>query len=163
GGAEAILIPEIPFSYQKVADAINKMHDDGVDSALMVVAEGAKPLDGEQIVKDSNEGGEIRLGGLGEQVADEIAKRTGRDTRSVTLGHLQRGGTPTSWDRVLATRFGVKAVKMIEDGEFGRMVSYQQYHVGSVSIEEAVEKLNVVDPQGEVVEAAKAVGICFGD
>ncbi|MCB1078019.1 MAG: 6-phosphofructokinase, partial [Verrucomicrobiae bacterium] len=107
--------------------------------------------------------GEYRLGGLGDRVAAELQRITGKETRSCTLGHLQRGGSPTSFDRVLGTRFGVHAVKLIERGEFGRMVSYQRYHVGSVLIAEAVSQLNLVDPQGEVVETARGVGISFGD
>jgi 6-phosphofructokinase 1 len=100
---------------------------------------------------------------MGDEVAEQLAALTGKETRCTTLGHLQRGGSPTSLDRVLGTRFGVKAVKLIEEKRFGRMVSYQQYHVGSVPIEEAVRELNLVDPEGEVVESAKAVGICFGN
>jgi 6-phosphofructokinase 1 len=107
--------------------------------------------------------GESRLGGIGEAVTSRLGELTGKETRCTTLGHLQRGGSPTSLDRILGTRFGVKAVKLIEEKRFGRMVSYQQYHVGSVPIEDAVRKLNLVDPQGEIVEAAKSVGICFGD
>lgn len=163
GGAEIILIPEIPFSYQKVAEAIDRLEAQGKTSTLIVVAEGAAPIGEEQIIEDAGDGGEHRLGGIGEQATKMIAKLSGRDTRSVTLGHLQRGGTPTSWDRVLATRFGVQAVNLIERKKFGRMVSYQRYHVGDVSIREAVESLNLVDPKGQVVETARAVGISFGD
>ena len=163
GGAEIILIPEIPFSYEKVAEAIDRLEAQGKTSTLIVVAEGAAPAGETQVVESSQEGGEYRLGGIGEQAARRIAKLSGRDTRSVTLGHLQRGGSPTSWDRVLATRFGVQAVKLIEDGKFGRMVSYQRYEVGDVSIRKAVEKLNLVDPEGQMVQTARAVGISFGD
>lgn len=163
GGACAILIPEIPFTYQKVADAIMKREEMGFHSSLVVVAEGAAEKGGKLVVEDVNEGGEVRLGGIGDQVADRLTELTGKETRCTTLGHLQRGGTPTSLDRVLGTRFGVKAVKLIEEKRFGRMVSYQQYHVGSVTIEKAVSKLNLVDPEGEVVDAAKSVGIVFGD
>ena len=113
--------------------------------------------------EETKEDGESRLGGIGEQVAKQLSGLTGKDTRCTTLGHLQRGGSPTALDRVLGTRFGVKAVKLIEEKRFGRMVSYQQYHVGSVSIKEAVRELNLVDPEGEVVEVAKSVGISFGD
>lgn len=163
GGAEIILIPEIPFSYQRVAEAIDRLEAQGKTSTLVVIAEGAAPAGEEQIVEDDSAGGEIRLGGIGEQAAERIGKLSGRETRSVTLGHLQRGGTPTSWDRILGTRFGVQAVKLIEQQKFGRMVSYQHYKVGDVSIREAVENLNLVDPKGQMVETARAVGISFGD
>lgn len=163
GGASAILIPEIPFSYEKVAEAIRRRDEDGFRSSLVVVAEGACPAGEGKIYEEIGESGESRLGGIGERVAERLGELTGKETRCTTLGHLQRGGSPTSLDRVLGQRFGVKAVKLIEEKRFGRMVSYQQYHVGSVEIETAVRKLNLVDPVGEIVDAAKAVGISFGD
>ncbi|MEM7601872.1 MAG: ATP-dependent 6-phosphofructokinase [Verrucomicrobiota bacterium] len=163
GGASTILIPEIPFHYAKVAEALTERTRKGFRSSLVVVAEGAVEAGGEQVIEESVSGGENRLGGIGEKVATRLGELTGKETRCTTLGHLQRGGSPTSLDRILAVRFGVKAVNLIEEKRFGRMVSYQQYHVGSVTIEEAVEKLNLVDPDGEIVEAAKAIGICFGD
>lgn len=163
GGASAILIPEIPFSYEKVAEALMRRQEAGFRSSLVVVAEGAAPRGGDKVWESSDSGGENRLGGVGESVADRLAELTGKDTRCTTLGHLQRGGSPTSLDRILAMRFGVKAVNLIEEKRFGRMVSYQHYHVGSVPISEAVRELNLVDPEGEIVDAAKAIGICFGD
>jgi 6-phosphofructokinase 1 len=163
GGASAILIPEIPFHYEKLAEAVKRREEFGFRSSLIVVAEGASPAGEEKLYEESVAGGEDRLGGIGDRVSARLAEMTGRDTRCTTLGHLQRGGSPTSFDRVLGARFGVKAVKLIEEKRFGRMVSYQQYHVGSVRIEKAVRKLNLVDPEGEIVNAAKAIGICFGD
>ncbi|MCB1235610.1 MAG: 6-phosphofructokinase, partial [Verrucomicrobiae bacterium] len=163
GGANVILLPEIPFDLEKVAEVIREREASGLHSTMVVVAEGAAPRGGELTIEAREAGSEYRLGGIGDRVAADLERLTGKETRSCTLGHLQRGGTPTSWDRVLATRFGVKAVKLIEAGEFGRMVSYQRYHVGSVTIAEAVSKLNLVDPNGEVVETARAVGISFGD
>jgi len=163
GGASAILIPEIPFRYENVADSIARRDEQGFHSSLVVVAEGASPAGGEPIYEETGGGGEHRLGGMGARVADRLGELTGKEVRCTTLGHLQRGGSPTSLDRVLGTRFGVKAVKLIEEKRFGRMVSYQQYHVGSVPIREAVRELNLVDPEGEIVDAAKSVGVCFGD
>lgn len=162
GGAEIILIPEIPFSYKKVAEAIDRCEAQGKTSTLIVIAEGATAI-GEAQVSEASDEGEDRLGGIGEQATKIIGELSGRETRSVTLGHLQRGGTPTSWDRVLATRFGVQAVNLIDQKKFGRMVSYQHYQVGDVPIEDAVEKLNLIDPKGQVVETARAVGVSFGD
>ena len=163
GGASAILLPEIPFDCNEVAAAIKRRDEMGFHSSLVVVAEGASPVGGKPVYEEVSKDGENRLGGMGDRVARELEELTGKETRCTTLGHLQRGGSPTSFDRVLATRFGVKAVNLIEEKRFGRMVSYQQYHVGSVTIKEAVRDLNLVDPEGEIVKAAKAVGICFGD
>ncbi|MFK7851648.1 MAG: 6-phosphofructokinase [Akkermansiaceae bacterium] len=163
GGANVILLPEIPFNLEKVAKFINERDAQGHHATLIVVAEGAKMPEGELVTIDPNCSGEVRLGGIGEQVATGLQKLTGKETRSTTLGHLQRGGAPTAFDRILAMRFGVMAVKLAEEGAFGRMVSYQAYHVDSVYIEEAVNQLRLVEADGEVVEAAKAVGIYLGD
>jgi 6-phosphofructokinase 1 len=163
GGANVVLLPEIPFDMEKVAAHIRAREAAGAHSTLVVVAEGARLPDGHVMSIDANEGGEVRLGGMGEYVAREIEKLTGKETRSCTLGHLQRGGAPTSLDRILGVRFGVMAVKLAAEGRFGRMVSYQSYHVDSVPISEAVDQLRLVDPKGEMVQAGRAIGICFGD
>lgn len=163
GGANVILLPEIPYDLNKVADFIRAREAEGIHSTLIVAAEGAAPVDGGLTVESVGVQGEDRLGGIGENVARDLEKLTGKEARSCCLGHLQRGGTPTSFDRVLATRFGVHAVKMVEKQEFGRMVSYQHYQAGSVTIAEAVSQLNLVDPEGEVVRTARAVGISLGD
>jgi len=163
GGANVILIPEIPFSMEKIASYIDGRDARGQHSTLVVVAEGAKLPGGGIVTLDNNVTGEVRLGGIGEQVAARIQTLTGKETRSTTLGHLQRGGSPTSFDRIIGMRFGVMAVKLAEEKAFGRMVSYEAYHVDSVLIEEAVNKLRLVEADGEVVIAAKAVGICLGD
>lgn len=163
GGANVILIPEIPFRVEELVRVIRAREAAGSHSTLIVVAEGAAPAGGGQVIEATSSDGEYRLGGIGDQVASELQRLTGKETRACTLGHLQRGGSPTSFDRVLGTRFGVHAVKLIERQEFGRMVSYQRYHVGSVTIAEAVSQLNLVDPNGEVVETARGVGISFGE
>lgn len=163
GGASVILLPEIPFSFEKVAQHIKDRDAQGYHSSLVVVAEGATLPEGDLVTIDPNTGGEVRLGGVGDVVAKRLEKLTGKETRSCTLGHLQRGGAPTSLDRILGMRFGVMAVKLAAEGRFGRMVSYQAYHVDSVPIEEAVNKLRLVEPQGELAQAARAVGICLGD
>ncbi|BCX50360.1 ATP-dependent 6-phosphofructokinase [Haloferula helveola] len=163
GGANVILLPEIPFNLEKVADVIKQRDALGAHSTLVVVAEGATMPDGELVTIAENAGGEVRLGGVGDVVAHRLEQLTGKDTRACTLGHLQRGGAPTALDRILGTRFGVMAVKLAEEGRFGRMVSYQAYHVDSVPIEEAVNQLRVVEPDGEMVQAAKAVGISLGE
>jgi phosphofructokinase-like protein len=162
GGANVVLLPEIPFSFEKIAEFINRRDAQGYHSTLVVVAEGAHMPDGDIVTIDANCAGEVRLGGIGERVAAKLQELTGKDTRACILGHLQRGGSPTSLDRIIAMRFGVMAVKLAEEGAFGRMVSYQSYHVDSVEIEEAVHQLRLVEPDSELVQAAKAVGICLG-
>ena len=162
GGADIILIPEIPFDYDKIAAAIKERDAAGNLSSLVVVAEGAKAKDGQQVKRDM-EGGEFRLGGIGDLVAREIARRTGKETRSCVLGHLQRGGAPTTLDRILGTRFGVKAVQLANEGHFGSMVSYQNYQVRHVPIADAVNRLRLVPPNGEMVQTARDVEISFGD
>jgi 6-phosphofructokinase len=162
GGADIILIPEIPFDYDKIAEAINQRDARGDHGTLVVVAEGAKPKDGQQVKRDIS-GGEFKLGGIGDLVAREIAARTDKETRSCVLGHLQRGGAPTTLDRILGTRFGVKAVKLANEGHFGSMVSYQNYQVRHVPIADAVNRLRLVPPNGELVQTARDVEISFGD
>lgn len=163
GGANVVLLPEIPFSFEKIAEFINRRDAQGYHSTLVVVAEGASMPDGQLVTVDANRGGEVRLGGIGDQVASRLQELTGKESRACVLGHLQRGGSPTALDRILGMRFGVMAVKLAEEGKFGRMVSYQAYHVNSVQIEEAVHQLRLVEPDSELVQAAKAVGICLGD
>src|SRR5947209_3225688 len=162
GGADVILIPEIPFDFDKIAAAISKRASEKNPGALVVVAEGARAKDGQQIKRDMS-GGEFKLGGIGDLVAREIAQRTGKETRCCVLGHLQRGGAPTTLDRILGTRFGVKAVQLINEGHFGSMVSYQNYQVRHVPIADAVNRLRLVPPNGEMVQTARDVEISFGD
>ena len=162
GGGDIILIPEIPFDYDKVAEVVRRRETQGCLSTMVVVAEGAKPVHGSPQVR-ALQSGEYKLGGIGDIVAHEIATRTGKDTRSCVLGHLQRGGAPTTQDRILGTRFGVKAVELIAEGKFGHMVSYKNESVTSVPITDAVKCLRLVKPESELVETARAVGISFGD
>jgi 6-phosphofructokinase 1 len=162
GGGDIILIPEIPFDHEKVAEAVRQRDAAGCLSTLVVVAEGAKPVNGSLAARGGGEG-EVKLGGIGEIVAREIAERTAKETRTCVLGHLQRGGAPTTLDRILGTRFGVKAVDIAQEGKFGHMVSYQNYQVLDVPIADAVHRLRVVSPTSQMVETARAVGISFGD
>jgi 6-phosphofructokinase 1 len=162
GGADIILIPEIPFDYDKISQTIKKRDAAGDMGTLVVVAEGARARGGQQVKRDTKDG-EFRLGGIGDIVAHEIAQRTGKETRCCVLGHLQRGGAPTTWDRILATRFGVKAVQLANEGHFGSMVSYHNYQVRHVPIADAVNRLKLVPPNGELVQTARDVEISFGD
>ena len=165
GGADAILIPEIPFSYSKVAAFAKERVSSGISSTMIVVAEGAIPAQGQlSTIHSGLRGkGEVRLGGMGEQVAREMEKRTGQETRHVVLGHLQRGGNPTALDLILGTRFGIVAVELVVKNKFGFMVSYQNYEIGGVPISEAVARIRTVPPKGQFVHHAREIGICFGD
>jgi 6-phosphofructokinase 1 len=162
GNADAILIPEMPFSYEKLAAFVEKRMAGGAASTLIVVAEGACATGAGYSVIESETKGEKRLGGIGAQVSYEIGHRTGRETRAVVLGHLQRGGDPTTLDRILGMRFGVGAVQLIKEKKFGQMVSYLNYMIGAVPIKEAVGQLKRVPPDGQTVQAAQAVGVSFG-
>jgi phosphofructokinase-like protein len=164
GGADVILIPEIPFNYESVARKIQERENLGKRFSIVVVAEGAKPAGGDFVTSaNAPAEREARLGGIGQQVSDEIQKRTGKDSRCVVLGHLQRGGGPTNFDRMLCTAFGAKAVELIADQNFGRMVTYTGYSIDSVSIAAATGKLRTVPLEGGFVQSARALGVCFGD
>ena len=162
GGADIILIPEIPFDFEKIAAEVNRREKEGAKSTMIVVAEGASPKQGRPL-RHSTASGEHRLGGIGDLVGREVAARTEKEVRTCILGHLQRGGAPTALDRILGTRFGVKAVQLIQDGKFGTMVSYQNYQTLDVPISHAVHRLRRVDPGGQMVQTARAVEISFGD
>ena len=162
GGADVILIPEIPFDYDKIAEEVMRRENEGAKSTMIVVAEGASPREGRQR-RHATASGEHRLGGIGELVGEEVARRTGKEVRTCILGHLQRGGAPTCLDRILGTRFGVKAVQLANEKKFGTMVSYQNYQTLDVPISHAVHKLRRVDPEAQLVETARAVEISFGN
>lgn len=164
GGGDVILIPEIPWSFENVCDKILERDRDGRRFTLVVVAEGAEMPNGELVAQERRqEDRQTRLGGIGNVVAAEIRSRLKRDTRTVVLGHLQRGGPPTTFDRVLATQFGVHAVRMIADRKLGEMVCYCPPAISSVPILEAVNELSQVSPNSSVVQSARALGISFGD
>jgi len=164
GGADVILIPEIPFRYENICEAVMERERKGKLFTLIVAAEGAKPAGGEFTtagVQQSNR--EARLGGIGLVVATEIEKRTGKETRAMVLGHLQRGGSPTYMDRVLCTLFGAKAVELITEGRFGRMVAHNGRYVESVPLADAIGKLRTVPLDEGFVHATRSLGICLGD
>lgn len=163
GGGDVILIPEIAFSWDSVMEKVLVRERVGKKFTLIVAAEGAAPVGGRQSVKESEAGREVRLGGIGALVADEVARRTGKETRVVVLGHLQRGGAPTSFDRLLCTRYGEAAVRLIRAEKYGCMVSLRGTEIVDVPISRAVGRVRRVDPDGELVLAAKALGIGFGD
>jgi 6-phosphofructokinase 1 len=164
GTADVILIPEIPFRLDSVCAKIRERYETGRGFAVVVVAEGAFEAGGEPRLKEPAAGTQgNRYGGIGERLAEEIATRTGEETRSLALGHLQRGGTPTAYDRLLALRFGAAAVELVAARDFGCMVALNPPHVIPVPLERAVSELKRVPIDGDVVRTARALGISFGD
>jgi len=147
GGADVILIPEIPIDIEEVCQLIKRRHNRGKTFSIVVVAEGAKFKEGSLVVQEEkvDEFGHIRLGGIGEILGKEIEKRTGYETRISVLGHIQRGGSPTAFDRILGTRFGIKAVELIKEKKFGRMVALSGNKIIDVDIKEATKELKTVD------------------
>ncbi|MBI3939276.1 MAG: ATP-dependent 6-phosphofructokinase [Acidobacteria bacterium] len=165
GGADVILIPEIPFDLQKVcAKIMQRSRSHRHAFSIVVVAEGAYAVGGSAVyLPQQGDGGALRLGGIGQQVGDLIAARTNQEVRVTVLGHIQRGGSPTPFDRLLATRFGAAAVDLVACRQFGRMVSLSCNQITAVALKDAIKKPKQVDPDGEIVRTAKAVGIVFGD
>jgi len=155
GGAHIILIPEIPFTMEKVCKHLALRERYGKHFTIIVVAEGI------QLPSELKEN--RRAGAISNVLGNAIADRTHKDVRVSVLGHIQRGGSPTPYDRVLATRFGVGAVDLIAEGGFGKMVCLRNTRIESVDIADAVGRLKTVDPQGQVVGTARAIGINFGD
>ncbi len=164
GTADVVLLPEIPFRMDKVCEKILDREARGRFFSIVVVAEGAAPLDGERVVqKEQGPGREVLLGGIGQQVAAAIQQRTGKETRFLALGHLQRGGQPSAADRLLAQRFGAAAVRCIEAEDFGTMVALQANRIRSVPLEEATRRIRKVPLDSDVVETARDLGTCLGD
>ncbi len=149
GGADMILIPEKPFDVDDVVKVVEKRRSEGKNFSIIVTAEGAYPKKAGMFTMDKERDafGNVRLGGVGEHLAEELEKRTGLETRFVVLGHLQRGGTPTAYDRVLATRYGLKAVDLIEEGNFGKMVALRGNEIIAVCLDEATKKTRTVDDE----------------
>lgn len=164
GGADVILIPENPFTYDAVIAKIREREAKGKKFTLVVAAEGAREKDGGFVTSASQEANrEARLGGIGNVVAEEIGNRSGKECRCCVLGHLQRGGTPTTFDRVLCSMFGAMAVELVANGEFGKMVAFTNSRIGAVNIADAVGKLKTVPLDGVMARTARALGICLGD
>lgn len=154
GGADIVLVPEDPFDIDEVCRRIEHRHNHGASFSIVVVAEGAQPKEGTITLQsgDVDEFGHVRLGGISTVIQAEIERRTGFETRVTVLGHVLRGGTPTAYDRVLATRFGVAAVDAVEDGAFGTMVALRGPNIERVPLDEAIRELKTVDP--ELLETA---------
>jgi 6-phosphofructokinase 1 len=164
GGADVILIPEIPFQYESICKAISEREKLGKHFTLIIVAEGARPAGSQFVTSGAQEQNrEARLGGIGAQVAAEVERLTGKETRVVVLGHLQRGGSPTNMDRTICTLFGAKAVELVAAGKFGRMVSHTGRSVESVPLEDAIGQLRTVPLKSGLIHAARCLGISMGE
>ena len=164
GSADVILIPEIPYDIERVCEKVQSRDAHGRHFSIVVVAEGAFPRGGHShTMGESLPGQARRVGGVADSIAREISTLTGKETRSLVLGHLQRGGMPTGYDRLLATRFGGAAVRAIADEKWGHMVALQTPHIVTIPIVEALKETKRVDVTHDVVQTARAVGISFGD
>ncbi len=162
-GAHAILIPEIPYDLEFVAQTIRTRDASGAKYSIVVVAEGAAPIGGEMTVLEKVEGAAERLGGVGEKVAQALGRLTGKETRTVVLGHLLRGGSPTAFDRLLGLRFGAAAIRAIEEGHTGIMVALAPPTVEYVPLIEATHRQKLVPLDSDTMLTGRDLGICFGD
>ena len=162
GAADVILIPEIPYRMSALAAKIEEVKARGRNFCLVVVAEAVRTEDG-QAVRGNRPGGQGSYGGIGQYLAERLAEVTGAETRVTVLGHLQRGGTPTARDRLMASIFGVHAVDLIAQGRFDRMVAWSGRQVIDVAIEDAIAAYRAVDIEGPMVATARGLGICLGD
>jgi phosphofructokinase-like protein len=166
GGADVILIPEIPYSIDAIVAKIAQRYRQGKKFSIIVAAEGAHAVGGEMVVHSlvPNSHDPIRLGGIGQTVAEEVEERLSDvETRVTVLGHLQRGGGPIPYDRILATRYGVAAVEAFMEGKYGSMVSLQGTDITTVALEDAIKEIRQVPSGSKIVDAARAIGISFGD
>jgi 6-phosphofructokinase 1 len=165
GGGDIILIPEIPYNIDVIAEKVKERNKKGRRFSIVVVSEGAKPKGGDivirRIVEESAD--PVRLGGIGFVLGEQIENATGIETRTVVMGHLQRGGSPTPFDRVLATRLGTRAVDMIENGEFGYMVGVKNNSLVKVSLDKVAGGARTVPPNHPLIKSARSIGTCFGD
>lgn len=164
GGADVILIPEIPYDLAKIVERLRARERWGARFSIVVVAEGARPRGGQTVVREAAKPGYVeRLGGISQRLASELQELTGKEARAVVLGHLQRGGAPTSYDRMLATRLGTRAVELLQDGQFGFMVASRPPDIVAVPLEKVVGRTKNVPVDSDVVRTAKALGISIGD
>jgi 6-phosphofructokinase 1 len=162
-GADVVLIPEIPYDIKRVVKCFHSRHARGLSYSIVVIAEGAKPMGGgAAVVQAGDAAGLERLGGAGNRLAAEIAQHSDYETRVTVLGHVQRGGTPTAFDRVLGTRYGVAAVDLVARQEFGKVVALRGNEIVDVPMEQAIAKQKTVPPDGELVAVARGCGVELG-
>ncbi|MDX1638425.1 MAG: ATP-dependent 6-phosphofructokinase [Balneolaceae bacterium] len=161
--ADVILIPEIPFTYESIVEKIRDRRAKGKNYTMIVVAEGAKPKGGDIVTKGKALGQQEQLGGIADQVANELTEHTGQESRSVVLGHLQRGGSPTTYDRLISMRFGASAIRCVENGDFNELVVLKDNKLTTIPLEEVAGKMKYVQLDSDIVQTARDVGICMGD
>lgn len=162
GGADVILIPEIHYKLSNICDKIRERQEQGKNYSLIIVAEAVRTEEGEQVMH-TNRLGQKRLGGIGQYLADTISECSGAETRVTVLGHIQRGGTPSPLERLIASAFGVAAVDLIAEEKYDQMVTWQRREVVSVPLEDAIAKYRSVELDGTLVKTARGLGICLGD
>lgn len=162
GGADVILIPEIPYTIANICNKLRERQEKGKNYSIIVVAEAVRTEDGEPVTF-TNRLGQKRLGGIGQYLADTISTCSGAETRVIVLGHIQRGGTPSPLERLIASAFGVAAVDLIAEEKYDQVVTWQNRQVMSVPIADAISKYSAVDPQGTLVKTAHGLGIYLGD
>jgi 6-phosphofructokinase 1 len=164
GGADVILIPEIPYRIDGIVDLVRARERAGRAFSIIVVAEGAAPVGGAPVTREPKQPGRPeRLGGIGERLAEELSPRLKKETRSLALGHLLRGGSPSTFDRLLATRFGVAAMRLVDEGLFGNMVSWKPPSVVALPLHQVVGRTRTVPTDSDIIQAARYLGIGFGD
>lgn len=161
--ADVVLIPEIPFSYDSIEETIKEREARGLHYTMIVVAEGATEKDGEVITKGKAMGQQVKLGGIAERVAEELSERTGKESRTVVLGHLQRGGSPSTYDRLISLRFGAAAIRCIQERDFNKLVVLQDNKLTRIPITSIEGKMKSVSLESDTVQTARDIGICLGD
>ena len=160
---DVILLPEIPFNYNSIVKKIQQREAQNRHYTMIVVAEGATEKDGELVTKGKSVGQEVQLGGIAERVAWELSERTGKESRSVVLGHLQRGGSPTTYDRLISLRFGAAAIRCIQDRDFNKLVTLRDNKMTRVPITAIADKMKSVPLNSDTLQTARDIGICMGD
>jgi len=161
--ADVILIPEIPFSYDSIVRKIEERESKGKHYTMLVIAEGAMRRGGALVTKGKEVGQQVQLGGIADQIATVLSEKTGKESRSVVLGHLQRGGSPTTYDRLISLRYGAAAVRCIQNEELNRLVSLKDDKLNSIPINEIAGKMKSVPLDGDIIQTARDIGICLGD
>lgn len=161
--SDVILLPEIPFTYESIVKKIEEREAKGREYTMIVAAEGAKEKGGEMVTKGKEVGRAVRLGGIGNRVAEELSERTGKESRSVVLGHLQRGGSPTTFDRLISLRFGAAAIRCVQARDFNKIVVLKNNQLTRIPISEIADKTKNVPLEGDTVQTARDIGICLGD
>ena len=159
GGADVILVPEIPYRLDAIAEKVRERDEQGRRFSIIVVAEGARPADGQPSYADTSG----RYGGIAERIANDVNTVTGKETRVLVLGHIQRGGSPIAYDRNLALRFGAAAVRCVRDGSLGTMVALQGHHIRAVPLAEAIGEIKRVPADNDLMRAGRQLGVSFGD